>query len=448
LQLIAKWGPTPKTGFHLKVNNFWEFSAMKEKQNKINRRNFLKTVGAVGLAPAFTGVTKGLEASAEANAEKKDKPKYQQVPRRKLGKTGIEVPCLCLGGSYNLVERQIILRKALESGVNYWDTAPIYAGGNSEIGIGKYLSKNPDIRKKLFIASKASYAKNVADVEERLQLSLKRMNTNYIDLYYGAHELSDPTQLTDELKHWAKSTKKRKLIRFFGFSTHKNMGRCLAAAAKLDWINVIMTVYNFRVMQDPEMQAALEACYKAGIALIAMKTQAAGLAAFWHRHAAKVKTKEDKKLVGHFQKRGFTEGQAKIKVVLEDKRFSSVCVGMENVRLLNSDVDAVLDKTKLSQADVDVFKEYARATCSGYCAGCSYICDSALPDVPYVSDIMRYLMYYNSYGEKEMAKEFFAEIPSRIRGKLLSTDYCLAEARCPQHLPIGKLVAEAVSKLA
>ena len=97
---------------------------------------------------------------------------------------------------------------------------------------------------------------------------------------------------------------------------------------------------------------------------------------------------------------------------------------------------------------MDVFKKYAAATCSGYCAGCAYICDAALPDAPYISEVMRYLMYYNSYGEQEEARKLFAQIPGNVRNKLLSTDYSPAEARCPQHLPIGKLIAEAVSKLA
>ena len=76
------------------------------------------------------------------------------------------------------------------------------------------------------------------------------------------------------------------------------------------------------------------------------------------------------------------------------------------------------------------------------------LCDSALPDTPYVSDIMWYLMCYNSYGEQDRARELFAQIPGKVRNKLLRTDYKLAEARCPQHLPIGELVAEAVERLA
>jgi hypothetical protein len=121
---------------------------------------------------------------------------------------------------------------------------------------------------------------------------------------------------------------------------------------------------------------------------------------------------------------------------------------MQNISLLNTNVDAVQNKTKLTKADIKVLKEYARATCNGYCAGCAYICDSALPHTPYISDIMRYLMYYNSYDDKIRARKLFAQIPYCVRNRLPSTDYTLAEIRCPQHLPIAELVAEAVSKLA
>jgi len=415
---------------------------MTEKHYKINRRNFLKTVGAAGLGSVFATTQATVGADEPGKAQE---PKLPQVPRRKLGKTGVEVPCLSMGGTVNLLENQIMLRKALEWGVTYWDTSDSYEGGNSELGIGKYLAKNPQMRNKLFIVTKAYGTKTIEDVELHLHSSLRKMNTTYVDLYFimersrTEHGLSDPSQLTDELKRWVKFTKKRKMMRFFGFSTHKNMAECLTAAARLDWIDAIMTTYNFRVMQDDKMSAAVEACHNAGIGLIAMKTQARG---------QKFETEEDKKLAKHFLQRGFTEAQAKIKAVLEDKRISSVCSRMGNVATLTSNVAAVLDKTKFTRADMEVFKEYAAATCSGYCAGCANICDFALPDTPYVSDIMRYLMYYNSYGDQDGARQLFAQIPRNIRSRLLSTDYRTAEARCPQHLPIGKLIGEAVSKLA
>jgi len=418
---------------------------MKKKNNKMGRRDFLKTIGAAGLGSVLSSANIKAEPNDPNAGAKKQEPALLQVPKRILGKTGVEVPCLSLGLMYDLVENQIILRKSLELGVCLWDTAPSYAGGNSEAGIGKFLSKNPEARKDVFLVTKASGARTVNDVEKHLQTSLKRLNTSYIDLYYGVHALSEPSQLTDELKQWVKDAKGRKLIRFFGFSMHTNIAENLAATAKLDWIDAITTSYNFRLMQDAKIPEAVEACYKQGIGLIAMKTTGKTIVS-WARQD--IETEADKKLVEHLLQKGFSPEQATIKLVLEDKRISSACVGMENITILTSNAEAVLKESKLTKEDFEAFRNYAAATCSGYCAGCVNICSSALSDMPYVSDIMRYLMYYNTYGDKDRARALFAQIPREVRSRLLGTDYSAAEARCPQRLAIGKLIAEAVSKLA
>jgi len=421
---------------------------MKEKQDNIDRRNFLKAAATTGLAHAFAKVTTGYAAEDKAgpdNSKTKEtdqEPKPPQVPTRKLGKTNVEIPCLTFGTFQVDVANQILLRKTLQWGVNSWDTAHNYGYGNSELGIGKFLAKNPKVRKNLLLITKASDAQTADDVESRLMTSLKRMNTDYIDLYYGIHKCPDPSRLTNELKRWAENAKKRKLIKLFGVTTHQNMARILAAVAKLDWIDVVMTSYNFRLMQDTKLNAAIDACHKAGVGIVAMKTQGTG---------QNIRTDADKKLVGYFLKRGFTEAQAKIKAVLQDKRIASACVGMKNVKVLNENVAAAMDKIKLTQADMQALNEYAQATCTSYCVGCSHICDSALPDPlrpAGICDTMRYLMYYNSYGQKAQARHLFAQIPATVRNGLLKTDYSLAESRCPQHLPIARLVAEAVSKLA
>lgn len=419
---------------------------MNENHNDINRRIFLKGLGAAGLGSVLaSGKVKGSQNEPNAPAKSREL-KFPKVPRRKLGKTGVDVPCLSLG--CNRLDNQIILRSAIKWGINYWDTANSYVGGESELNIGKLLSKSPELRKELFIVSKASGAWKastpeavVAEVQKKFETSLKRMNTSYIDMYYGVHGLSDPAQLTDELKQWVTKAKKRGVIRFFGFSNHKNMGQNLSAAAKLGWIDAVMASYNFRLMQDDKIQAGIDACHKAGVAVIAMKTL--GI-----RTEHKVETEEDKKIVGRFLQRGFTPLQANIKAVLADERISSACVGVNNVAHMASNAAAAIDKAELSQADIAALNEYARVTCNGYCAGCADICNSALPSLPYISDIMRYMMYYNGYGDRNGARELFAQIPTNVRNRLLSTDYSTAEARCPQHLPIAKLIAEAVKKLA
>ncbi|MHC4739186.1 MAG: aldo/keto reductase [Planctomycetota bacterium] len=416
---------------------------MKNQHNQFNRRDFLKKAGIVGLAPVLASA----EIKTDANTPKAQKTRKPQVPKRKLGKTGVEVSSLGLGT--NRLDSQIILRRAIDMGVTCWDTAHSYVGGNSEREIGKLLSKSPKLRKKLFLITKASFANTIEQKEKYLHESLERMNTDYIDLYYAIHGLSDPAMLTNKLKQWVESIKKRGLIRFVGFSTHSNMPQCLTAAARVGWIDALTTSYNFRLMQNDELTAAVETCHKAGVGLITMKSVAL---TFKERDmleaGKKIETDKDKKLLKRFLEKGFAEGPAKIKTVLEDERISSACVGMNNVALLNSNVAGVLGRTKLTRADRDIFAEYARATCSSYCAGCAHICNSALPETPYISEIARYLMYYNSYGDKDKARELFAKIPGKVRGKLLSTDYSLAEACCPQHIRIAELVAEAVDKLA
>ena len=100
-----------------------------------------------------------------------------------------------------------------------------------------------------------------------------RMKTDYIDLYFGVHGLSNPAQLNDEMKKWVEKAKERKVIKYFGFSTHTNVAGCLMGASKLDWIDAVMPIYNFRVMQDQKLIDAVQACYDAGVGIIAMKTQ-------------------------------------------------------------------------------------------------------------------------------------------------------------------------------
>jgi predicted aldo/keto reductase-like oxidoreductase len=410
---------------------------MLHNQNeRIGRRNLIKSAGVAGLTGVLAAA--GLKAAdankPEANEPNAPLPTPQKIPTRKLGKTGVEVPVLALGG----IGEQVVLRQALDWGVTQWDTSLVAAGGNSEIAIGQFLAKNPELRKDVFLVTKESKSKTGEDIEKCLQTSLKRLNTTYVDFYCGVYMVSDPAALTDEAKKWAEDAKKRGVIKFFGFSTHQNMPQCLMAASKLGWIDVVQTSYNFRLTQDSQMQAAIDACNKAGVGIIAMKTQ--GM-----RQAA-TDAEADKKILAHFLQKGFTEGQAKIKAVLEDQRISTVCSAMGSTAMLMTNVAAILDKTKLTAEDMDALKQYAKATCSGYCAGCANICEPLASGAP-VADIMRCLMYHDSYGNTAMAKQVFAQIPAGTKQRLSDIDYSVAEARCPNRMPIGKLVNMAVNKL-
>ena len=96
-----------------------------------------------------------------------------------------------------------------------------------------------------------------------------------MDLFY-IHSINGIGDMTPAFKDWGAEMKKAGKIKYFGFSTHTNMADCLAGAARLDWIDAIMFTYNFRVMNDPKMVEAVNACAKAGIGLVAMKTMGGG----------------------------------------------------------------------------------------------------------------------------------------------------------------------------
>jgi uncharacterized protein len=441
----------------------------------VDRRVFLKTIGTAGIAASLANINNTFGAvqpqttraepnkPADPNAAKTQQDQAALLaPKRDLGKTGVKVSNLGLGMMYNVVDNQIILRSALRYGVTYWDTANNYGGGNSEIGIGNFFQANPEERKNVFLVSKASSANSVAQIDERLKLSFERLKTNYIDLYDYPHGLSNPSELSDDVKKWVENAKKNNQIKFFGFSAHSNQAAALEAAAKLGWIDVIMFSYNYRLAQDSALQKAIDACVSAKIGLVAMK--AAGRASSGSEggaggrggrggraggeQPAVAEAPESQKLTEKLLARGFTQIQAAIKLVMDDKRISCVNVGMDSVPNLTANVAASLDKDKLTAEEQQAFRQYAQATCSGYCAGCSNICDSALRQKSYVSDIMRSLMYYNSYDRADMARELFAQIPLDVRSNLLKTDYSIAEARCPQQMPIRSYIAEAIEKLA
>ncbi len=370
------------------------------KTKHVSRRNFMKAVGLAGMSSAISARTLAQTSASSSPAEAAAPAK---APTRTFGKTGEKVSALALGGIFDIVSNQLILQRALDFGVTYWDTANGYNNGNSEKGIGIYFEKNPEARKKVFLVTKAGGGTGEGNLNEKLEESLRRLKTDYIDLYF-LHGVGNGGALTPAVKAWAEKAKADKKIRFFGFSCHGNMAQTLAAAAKLGWIDGIMLRYDYRVMHTDEMKAAMDACEKAGIGLTAMKTQGGG--------PIKVDDDADLKLAGHFVKRGFTEHQARLKAVWENPQIATICSQMANVTVLSANVAASLDKTKLAAADHAALREYASATCDRYCAGCTEICEEALGGLVPVGDVMRSLMYERTYGDTRLAKQTFENLPS------------------------------------
>jgi aryl-alcohol dehydrogenase-like predicted oxidoreductase len=406
---------------------------MSGKNGNLSRRDFIKTAGGAGLGSALIPLSALTQAHASSSTNVSGQTR---VPTRPFGKTGANVSILSLGGVLRSSDL-LIFRQAFKLGVTYWDTADSYGRGKNEKAIGKYFAKFPNDRKQIFLVTKAGTS-DPKKLTEKLNTSLQRMNTSYVDLYFIHYVKNVKKSLTPEVRAWAENAKTEGKIRFFGFSTHKNMENTMLAAAKLGWIDGIMMSYNYRLMVRDKMKKAVDACVKAGIGLTAMKTQAAFTANFYASIGSE--TDDALKMTENFLKKGYTEEQAKLKVVWENPHIASICSAMPNMTILQANVAAALSKNKLSEGDKQRLRQYAQKTAPGYCAGCADICESAVDlDVP-ISDILRYSMYNHSYGDRKTASQLFNALPADIRANILKADYAKAENHCPQKIQIGRVL--------
>jgi predicted aldo/keto reductase-like oxidoreductase len=406
---------------------------MSDEKGILSRRDFIKAAGAAGIGSALGPLSSltTAHASTPTNA-----PAQMVVPTRPFGKTSVDVSILSLGGVLKETD-QLVFRQAFKSGVTYWDTADSYGWGSNEKAIGNYFAKFPGDREKVFLVTKTA-SSNAQELSDKLNTSLQRMNTSYIDMYF-IHYVSDASKdLTSEVKAWAESAKSKGTIRLFGFSAHKNMENSMLAAAKLGWVDGIMMSYNYRLMVKDEMKRAVDACAKAGIGLTAMKTQATFSANFYASIGSE--TDDALKMTENFLKKGYTAEQAKLKVVWENHHIASICSAMPNMTILQANIDAALNKQRLSEGDRQRLERYARETAPGYCSGCAHICESAVDlDVP-ISDILRCSMYAHGYGCRDMALSLFNRLPTGARDNVFKADYSKAEKSCPQKIQIGRVL--------
>ncbi|MBI5523390.1 MAG: aldo/keto reductase [Desulfarculus sp.] len=399
-----------------------------------NRRDFFKKAAVLGLGAAAGGSLLGQAPLARAEARAPKAP----MPRRPFGRSGTMVSVLSLGGMFDILNNRLMLKMALDWGVNYWDTAEGYGGTRSEEGIGRWFAKNPGTREEVFLVTKLQ-VKFLHDFTPRLEASLKRLNTDHVDLFF-VHGISNIEEMTPQLQEWGQAMKKAGKIRLFGFSTHSNMETCLEDAAPLPWIDGVMFTYNYRLMHEGRMRAAVEACHQAGIGLTAMKTMGGG--------PVKSDSEAEENMAGRFMKKGFSDAQAKLMAVWEDSRIASICSQMPNLTILAANAAAAVGQVQLSQGDRALLARHAAETCGDYCAGCGELCSQAIGQPLPVSDVMRYLMYYRAYQDPGLARDRFAELPGQVRRELARADFSPAEAACPRRLPIGQLMREAVDILA
>jgi aryl-alcohol dehydrogenase-like predicted oxidoreductase len=148
------------------------------------------------------------------------------LPQRRLGRTNEAVTMLGVGG-YHIgwtTERdaEAVIEAALAGGVRFFDTAESYADGESESRYGRFLT--PKYRDQVFLMTKTA-GKDSKTVERHLDESLKRLNTDYLDLWQ-IHSIGSPEDVDARIENGVldvfERAKASGKVRFIGFTGHRN----------------------------------------------------------------------------------------------------------------------------------------------------------------------------------------------------------------------------------
>ena len=187
----------------------------QEETDRSDRRAFLQA-GAIATASALS-VTPGYGAQ--------DAPaKAATLPKRKLGKTGLEITMLEMGTGalreQGVLER--LIRLSYAAGVRTFDTAKLYG---TEPGFKKWFERTPEVRKEIVLVTKDN--PQPQEMLGMLDKRLAALSTDYVDLFF-IHGLGDEHSLDDainfvksqEFKETADAIRKSGKAKFLGFSTH------------------------------------------------------------------------------------------------------------------------------------------------------------------------------------------------------------------------------------
>jgi uncharacterized protein len=235
-----------------------------------SRRDFLKNAAYLGAA------------SLTSNNISFDRPNHgnQQVPRRAMGKTGLQVSYMGLGG-YHLGstkdqnEANQIVSMAIDAGINFFDNAWEYHDGLSESRLGVALAGKRD--KVILMTKVCTHGRGKEVAMQQLEESLRRLKTDHLDVWQ-IHEViyeNDPDMIfaPGGAAEALQQAKQQGKVRFVGFTGHKDPSihlRMLAHDFPFDTVQMPLNCFDatFRSFETRVLPEA----NKRGLAVLGMKS--------------------------------------------------------------------------------------------------------------------------------------------------------------------------------
>jgi len=316
-----------------------------------------------------------------------------------------------------------VLERALDLGMNYFDTARVYGSGNNERMVGAALKGR---RKDVIIATKTFKTKDKAGALADLDRSLRTIGTDYVDIWY-LHDKSEAEEIADELIDAQQTAKQSGKIRFAGVSVHSGHREVIPAAIRSGKIDVILTTYNFAM--DPSIETLIAQAHQAGLGVVAMKVMAGSFRLpdqdYYDKGRALLKRPG--------------APVAALRWALRNSNVDCAIVSMVDHDQLEDNLQAMAapfgpaDQKLLSMRLEQIRNRYCRMC--GYCAG---QCSRGLP----VADILRYLMYAESYGQFALGRAHYLQLSAQAQAVRCSQ--CpTCTVRCPHRIPVAARLSRA-----
>jgi uncharacterized protein len=327
----AELGETPMT-ITTPDADFWS--------KTINRRQLLKTMGIAGSMLALDG-QRGL-AEALMPVSSTSSTATGEIPKRALGRTGVQVSALCFGGAHlgrldNDADAIRLLHEAIDAGVTFLDNAWEYHGGRSEELMGRALQGK---RQQVFLMTKVcSHGRDKHVALQQLDESLRRLKTDYLDLW----QIHEVVYEDDPDRHFVPGgaadalleAKRQGKVRFIGFTGHKDPKihlKMLAHNFPFDTCQMPLNVFDgtYRSFE----QEVLPLLSRRGIAPLGMKS-----------------------LSGNAEpiKQGIVTVEEALRYVLS-LPIASLVSGIDSRRVLQQNLDIMRRFTPMSAADMQTLR--------------------------------------------------------------------------------------------
>jgi len=386
-----------------------------------SRREFLT-------ASALTGLALPAAARASIDAPKPNAPAAAPAPtagtpvirKRKLGKTGLEVSEVAFGCM--ITSDQSVIERAADLGVNLFDTARGYQGGNNERLVGAALKGRRD---KVLISTKTGGGTK-AEALAHLEESLRQLGTDHVDIWY-LHGKKAAADLTDDLLDAQRTAKEQGKIRFAGVSCHSGHAEVVPAAIEKK-LDVVLVTYNF-TMGDRN-DALMKSLHDAGVGVVAMKVMAGG------RGPEAVAMRE--KLAA---KGGMLSA---LKWTLRNPFVHATIPSTTDMAQLDENLRAMSEPwTPADEQKLVARLERIRPDYCSMCGQCEGTCPKGLP----VADVLRYLTYAEGYGQFALGREHFLALPAALRD-VRCGDCGQCAVRCPQGVEVARRLGHAQSLFA